>query len=329
MSSTTGRFTLRLINAFILCATIFGPAAAEDTRTVTDDLGRTVEVPVEPRRIVSTADNTISMALADFGVPFVGSHARVRPNGSLFIRSVDTVYGITLEGDGITPVVVNGQFDFEAMVAIEPDLIIAVDRQAEHADRFAAIAPTFFIDEVPTPFAVQASIARALGLEEKFEERRAIYQAEAAVLRQVLDIPEGTTWALLTPLDDAIRVANGNYNFTQVLEDLGFVPNAITQDQIDRGVVWSEPRSAETLPQMDADVVFIPYNTAAGWSPQRMIDRMEARVPNWCNFLTACTKGNVILIPASSINAPTFDGLNATLDVVGSHFASRRLTRGR
>ncbi|MEM9725435.1 MAG: hypothetical protein AAF909_08240, partial [Pseudomonadota bacterium] len=141
---------------------------------------------------------------------------------------------------------------------------------------------------------------RALGLEAEFEKRRAIYFDEVAVLREMLDIPQGTTWALLTPGDGAVRLANGNYNFTQVLDDLGFVPNAMTQEQIDRDVPWSEWHSVEALPQMDADVVFVHYNTAAGWGPQSLIDGFEALLPNWCDFLTACAAGNVILIPGSS-----------------------------
>lgn len=317
---------MRVAPLVLFLAALVIPAAAQETRMVTDDLGRVVAVPVSPQRIISTADNTISMALADFGIPFVGSHARVHPDGSLFIRGVDTVYGITVEGDGIVPVLVNRQFDFEAMVALRPDLIIAVDHQADQLDQLQSIAPTYVVNEVPTPFAVQASIARALGLEAEFEKRRAIYFDEVAILREMLDIPQGTTWALLTPGDGAVRLANGNYNFTQVLDDLGFVPNAMTQEQIDRDVPWSEWHSVETLPQMDADVVFVHYNTAAGWGPQSLIDGFEALLPNWCEFLTACAAGNVILIPGSSINAPTFDALNATLDVIGSHYASRLVT---
>ncbi|MEM6429243.1 MAG: ABC transporter substrate-binding protein [Deinococcota bacterium] len=314
--------------AFVLLVLfILGFSYAQETRTVTDDLGRTVEVPVNPQRIISTADLTISMALADFGVPFVGSAARLRPDGSLFLRHTETIYGVTFAGDGIVPVVTGGQFDFEAMVALEPDLILAVDSQVEFEDQFETMAPVYFVAEVPTPFAVQQSIARALGLEAEFEERRAIYEAEVTALREALDIPEGTTWSLLTPFEDRIRVANGNFNFTQVLDDLGLVPNELTQEQIDRGVVWSEWYSVEALERMDADIVFMHYSTPAGFPPNTLIERMDAVLPNWCDFITACAEGNVLLIPGSSINAPTFDSLNATLDVVGSHLSSRMVGR--
>lgn len=311
---------------FFFSMTIGAPA--QETRTVTDDLGRTLEVPAVPQRIVSTADLTISMALADFGIPFVGSEASIRPDGSLHIRHVDTVYGITLEGDDIAPIFVGEQFDFEAMLSIDPDLIIAVDAHAEFLDRLEVIAPVYFVAEVPTPFAVQHSIARALGLEAEFEKRRELYRTAVAALRESLDIPEGTTWSLLTPWQDRIRLANGNFNFTQVLDDLGLAPNPLTQEQIDGGVLWSEWYSVEALPRMDADFVFMHYSTGGGFPPTAMIERMEALLPNWCDFMTACATGNVILIPGASINAPTFDSLNATLDVVGSHLASRMVGGG-
>lgn len=309
--------------SLLLSAGSFDPVPAEETRVVTDDLGRIVEVPAQPRRIISTSDNSISMVLADFGVPFVGSHARVGPDGTPFMRGVGTIYGITLEGNGIVPVSVSHQFDYEAMIALEPDLIFVVDRYVDQLSMFDAIAPTYVVAEVPKPFAIQISIARALGLQERFRQRRAIYEEEVALMRDALSIPAGSTWALLTPLDGAIRVAVGNYNFTQVLDDLGFIPNSATQQLIDDGVVWSASRSVETLPDLDADIVFVHYNATAGWGPQRILDRFEDLLPNWCSFLPACAKGNVIFMPAASINAPTFDALNATLDVIGSHYASR------
>ncbi|MEM7734459.1 MAG: ABC transporter substrate-binding protein [Deinococcota bacterium] len=313
--------------AFVLLVlTILGFTYAQETRTVTDDLGRTVEVPINPQRIISGDDNTIGMPLADFGVPFIGAQARVAEDGSLFMRGLGTVYGITFEGSDITPVSTWWEFDLEKVAELEPDLIILIEWQQEQAEQFELIAPTYFVLEVPDPWAVQASIARALGLEDEFEQRRAIYQEEVALLREELQIPEGTTYALLSAGEDGIWVSVGAYNFTTVLSDLGFVPNALTQELIDEGVVWAEQRSAEILPELDADVIFMGYNASAGFGPQDVIARMDALLPGWCGFLPACASGNIIFYPQSSMSAPTFDATNAALDIVGSHFASRLLT---
>lgn len=311
--------------SILLALITLGFVFAQETRTVTDDLGRTVEVPANPQRIISGDDNTIGMPLADFGVPFIGAQARVAEDGSLYMRGLDTIYGVNFEGSGITPVSTWWEFDLEKVAELEPDLIILIEWQEEQAEQFELIAPTYFVLEVPDPWAIQSSIARALGLEEEFAQRRAIYAREVALLREELEIPEGTTYSLLGAGEDGIWVSVGAYNFTTVLSDLGFVPNEVTQQLKDEGVVWGEQRSIETLGDLDADVVFMGYNASAGFGPQDIIANMEALLPNWCDFLPACAEGNIIFYPQSSMSAPTFDATNAALDIIGTHFASRLL----
>jgi iron complex transport system substrate-binding protein len=62
-----------------LLVLLAGVARAADTQTFTDDLGRTVTVPLHPQRIVSMHDLDITIPLIELGVPPVASHGgRVR-----------------------------------------------------------------------------------------------------------------------------------------------------------------------------------------------------------------------------------------------------------
>ena len=52
-----------------LLVLLAGVASAADTQTFTDDLGRTVTVPLHPQRIVSLHDLDITIPLIELGVP--------------------------------------------------------------------------------------------------------------------------------------------------------------------------------------------------------------------------------------------------------------------
>ncbi len=52
-----------------LLVLLAGVASTADTQTFTDDLGRTVTVPLHPQRIVSLHDLDITIPLIELGVP--------------------------------------------------------------------------------------------------------------------------------------------------------------------------------------------------------------------------------------------------------------------
>lgn len=74
----------------------FSVSAAEDKQTFTDDLGRLVQVPVHPKRIVSLHDLDITIPLIELGVPPIASHGRTRPDGSHFLRSSGNGFNIDI-----------------------------------------------------------------------------------------------------------------------------------------------------------------------------------------------------------------------------------------
>jgi ABC-type Fe3+-hydroxamate transport system, periplasmic component len=86
------------VSLLVLCA---GAAAAADSQTFTDDLGRTVTVPLHPQRIVSMHDLDITIPLIELGVPPVASHGRTRPDGSHYLRSSAQLTGVDFDNSEI------------------------------------------------------------------------------------------------------------------------------------------------------------------------------------------------------------------------------------
>jgi len=67
-----------LIAVGILALAGLTAVSGQETRSFTDDAGRTVEIPTQPLRIVSLQDLAITVPLLELGVTPIGSHAGQR-----------------------------------------------------------------------------------------------------------------------------------------------------------------------------------------------------------------------------------------------------------
>lgn len=138
---------------------------ADATRTVTDFFGVDVQIPVEPRRIVS-ADDTSLANLLNLGITPVAT--------AVNLLSVPTFLGARV--DGIEDVSsADGPFNIEALAAVQPDLIftLGVDFARDRLDLLRPIAPTFaYAYGFSTSEEIRnnmTELGRALGLEERAE----------------------------------------------------------------------------------------------------------------------------------------------------------------
>ena len=95
---------MRWFVSLLLLLTGAVSAAAPQTQTFTDDLGRTVTVPLHPQRIVSMHDLDITIPLIELGVPPVASHGRTRPDGSHYLRSSAQLTGIDFDNSDINTI---------------------------------------------------------------------------------------------------------------------------------------------------------------------------------------------------------------------------------
>lgn len=186
---------LRSLALAIGLTLLAGPALAQETRLFIDDLGREVQIPVDPQRIVSLGGKGVTVPLIELGVIPVGSQGAQREDGTRIIRASGVTTGVDFDNSDIAFV---GDYpvDIEAVAALEPDLIIWPDWQDGIAvEQLEALAPTvaFFTDS--GLHEAQDFFAELVGAEEALAFNRARYERQIAQIRTL--VPEGTSASVI------------------------------------------------------------------------------------------------------------------------------------
>jgi iron complex transport system substrate-binding protein len=178
---------LPMLAVLPLLATLAVPAIAQETGTFTDDLRRTLKIPVQPLRIVSLQDLAIAVPLLELGVTPVGSHGRTTAEGVPFIRSSDVLTGIGFDNSTFQ-FVGNLPVDVEAIAALEPDLILTTPRQTAPVEQLEAIAPALMLDECKRgDLGVHDALAEITGTEERLAVLKARYEGRIAQIQRLID----------------------------------------------------------------------------------------------------------------------------------------------
>lgn len=138
---------MRWFVSLLLLLTGAVSAADPQTQTFTDDLGRTVTVPLHPQRIVSMHDLDITIPLIELGAPPIASHGRTRPDGSHYLRSSAQLTGVDFDNSDIR-FIGTADIDLEAVAAARPDLIITEPSRHVSVEQLEKIAPTVSIDHL-------------------------------------------------------------------------------------------------------------------------------------------------------------------------------------
>lgn len=311
---------MRLLFLLLL---LTGPAAQASTGTqlFTDDLGRKVEVPLHPRRIVSLHDLDITIPLIELGVPPVASHGRTRPDGSHFIRSGTLLTGTDFDNSAIQ-YIGTADIDVEAIVAAKPDLIITEPGRSTPIEQLEKIAPTVSIDHLDggAPQIYQ-KLAQLTGTQERFALLTRRYQEEIAQIKRIIDTRHISV-AVIQANQGKINALHTYHSLGRVLRDAGFTFPALI-DSIPQGKRIDI--SAERLPELDADYVFATWRGDTGGTPQDEIAAMDRVLPGWCDFLTACQRGHYILLSREEAISNSFAALSLIAAQVKTHIAGRRL----
>ncbi|ENG2529123.1 iron-siderophore ABC transporter substrate-binding protein [Klebsiella aerogenes] len=309
------------VSLLVLCA---GAAAAVDSQTFTDDLGRTVSVPLHPQRIVSMHDLDITIPLIELGVPPVASHGRTRPDGSHYLRSSAQLTGVDFDNSDIR-FIGTADIDLEAVAAAKPDLIITEPSRHVSVEQLAKIAPTVSIDHLqgsaPLIYRKLAQLtgsqARLAVLERRYQEQ--IKQLKATVAPQQYRV------SVIQANNGKVTVHHSYHALGRVLRDAGFrFPPLI--DKIPDGQRIDV--SAEQLPELDADFVFATWRSDTGGKPQDELKAMEAVMPGWCDFMRACRTGRYILLPREEVISNSYAALTLMVAQVQSHIAGRPIPAG-
>ncbi len=311
---------------FSLLLLLGGSVQAEvATRPFTDDLGRVVNVPLYPQRIVSLHDLDITIPLIELGVPPVASHGRTRPDGSHFLRSGALLTGVDFDHSTIK-FIGTADIDIEAIVAAKPDLIITEPSRHTPIEQLEKIAPTVSIDHLDGGAPeIYRKLAQLTGTQARLAILERRYREEIDRLKHTVDT-QHITVSVIQENQGKINALHTYHSLGRVLRDAGFsFPKLI--DSIPPG--GRIDVSAERLPEMDADFVFATWRGDTGGKPQDEIAAMDAVLPGWCEFLTACQRGHYVLISREEAISNSFASLSLMVAQVQSHIAGRHLPEGK
>ncbi|HWJ87698.1 MAG TPA: iron-siderophore ABC transporter substrate-binding protein [Pelagibacterium sp.] len=216
----------------------------EAARVVLHAQGET-EVPVHPHRIVAL-HNIFSEALVALGEAPVG--AVVRPSG-LPDQLADALADTALVGDQSAP-------DFEAILALDPDLILAqADEIGDNYELLSAIAPTLLLDEPNVDWRQWLiGLGEAVGKPDAAHDAVDAYDAHAAAVKaQVAAVRPDDTVLVLRVREKDLRVYGGARRSGLVLyQDLGLNPHPLVDLNEDSVTV-----SNEIIPELTADHLFL------------------------------------------------------------------------
>ncbi len=233
---------------------------AAETRTFVDAMARTVEIPVDPQRVVVLSEIDLDSLLA-LGIVPVGA-----PNG----RGQTTLPSYLIEQiDGqTTSLGALGEPNLEMVASLAPDLIVYSDPYgalAEMIPEMEQIAPVV-IPYVYTDSwdwkVVFAAIADAVDKSADADAFLAAYDAQAAELGAQLP-DELREVSIVRWMADGPRILLSNAFSSQVLADVGFERPAAQLDLAGSHPVHTDVINMEQIQVVDAPVVF-----AGGLNPE-------------------------------------------------------------
>ena len=227
-------------------------ATPQAVRTVTDDLDRSIEVPINPQRIVMISQQFIELAIA-LNVPLVGAAVN---SFELNSATLDRLPYLDREVPGTPQVLSFVDLNIEAVTALDPDLIVVPAVQNPTYDMLPDIAPTLYYDLFIDWQSVLHKFAEAVGrpaqatqVIEAYEADVTVWQTEAAPL--VEQAPQITLTVLQT--EGQAVLVDERAPVGRLLAMLGFhlvVPDSV---QVPEGGV--APVSLELLADLTADVI--------------------------------------------------------------------------
>ncbi|MEL0611701.1 ABC transporter substrate-binding protein [Marinomonas arenicola] len=300
----------------LICPLTLASGEAPTSVSFIDDLGRQVTIPNHPQRIVSVYDIDITIPLIELGVMPVGSHGRLSKKGTPYIRSSALLTGVDFDNSQITFIGATN-VDLETIVKLKPDLIITANSRPTPVGLLAKIAPTISLDSALGAPHIYQQLAKVTHTEQKLAILERRYQEQINSLKAAVET-KNITVSVMQPLRGKISVYHSYRSLGRVLRDAGFkFPPIINQIPKGERVDFS----AERLPELDADIIFDPYFSNS--KPQLEIAKMNAILPGFCQFLSACKKGHYVLVSRDAAISNSYAGLEAMTMTVQAHLTPK------
>ncbi|MEM6429242.1 MAG: ABC transporter substrate-binding protein [Deinococcota bacterium] len=273
----------------LLVLAILGFSYAQETRTVTDDLGREVEVSTNPQSVVFTGGEEHAAMVTSLGyVPLgIGS-----VYGQDSAETLTAIGGDVGDLSGMIGVGASNELDYETIAALEPDLIIHWSNE-EAVERLSLIAPTLgynprannsgeYGDPSGERYLKQRTFASLVGVEDALDVQVAEYQALLAEVKERhADIIPELEWTFIDDSDEAVVYMYDGERFPTfayhaVLTDIGLTPSTAMVDATAKGIGYEDnfgyaQVSVEVVPDYAADLIFVGrYDTAPIAGPTQL-----------------------------------------------------------
>ena len=219
------------------------------------------EVPVRPRRIVTTTDQNALLPLLELGVRPVASAGFVEEDGTETFRRVEG-----FDTSGIEFVGGYGQPNAEAVANQRPDLIVGYEFDEDYYDTLSQIAPTVLVrifdrglDEALLDFAdLVGRLDRARQLQAAYARRT------DSLLEKLGDRRDDLSVSVISSGE-----SSGQFYRADVGQALGTVMGDLNlpRPAPQRGAGDFDPFSLETISKHDADVVLVVNYSEEGQDP--------------------------------------------------------------
>lgn len=296
----------------VACFALANPALTAETRQFTDATGKTVEVPSAPERIVALHDLSLTVPLNELGLSPVGAVGRTGADGVRYLRGAKTLTGIDFDNSDIVDV---GGFpaDLEVVASLNPDLILMMHFNTTDRTQLEAVAPTIMLeDNMRGEFVVFDQLAALTGTEERLDVLKNRYQGQVAQIEKMIDTQDISV-SVFGPSQDKLVAWHTYGALGKVLRDAGFgAPEIVNQIDGSERVYFS----GEQIAAFDADFIITTYDHNRGESPQSIIDDLNAIVPDFCRYLTACREGRMIFLPREDAVTRSYEALGQMSAVI-------------
>lgn len=246
----------RIIAAVMACFFLLGAVGCSnsgdkaqnnnETRVVTDANGE-VTVPANPKRIVDLSGSSDTLALLGFNI--VGTCNSDAYDYTKFPTYLEE----TLKGSEILGYSMSDTVDIEAVIALEPDMIIISKTQEKSYSQLSEIAPTIMIELAQMDWKEDfMTVAALMDREDEATAWMSSYEAEAKTIGDKVKELNGEDATYLSFLASfgSIYIFDGAALGSFMYEDLGLArpANLPNQENISLPVV-----TMEGLSEIDAD----------------------------------------------------------------------------
>lgn len=236
--------------ALLLPACSVTPAPQSETRSVTDDSGRTLSVPTHPKRIVSLTYGTDEILTALVSTDRIASYSKYAGDDGISFLTKDEVMKVGQKVD----------MEPEHILALAPDLVIAsTSTPAQTVEVLTRSGVPVYVSGIPTTVEEMKEkvrgVAKAVHEEEKGEAMVSDMESKLSAFASKL--------SAVSP--DKERVALG-MSFRGILGKKGTLFSDVLRlaHVKDGAAVYEVPKGAdaylslEILPKIDPDVILLP-----------------------------------------------------------------------